>query len=160
MLNAQAHPPYMEIREAADRLRRERDTNVGANRERYPVFTKRPFKDGTRRHRLRRESSVTREQVARVLIGDRQRITIRPIPGARLTFEICGPPIVRRGDDAWMRLRATSPAFGDEPMPRRASARGSDVVALKPRRCRSPSKSVEVRCRSPSKSAEVHRMPP
>ena len=56
---------------------------------------------------LGREQAVAAEQVARVLVGDRQRIAVDPIAGAELALEVRGPEIIglRRGrrHDAGMR---------------------------------------------------------
>ena len=43
------------------------------------------------------EQAVTRDQEARVLIGDRQRIAVDAIPRAELAFEVRGPEVIRRG---------------------------------------------------------------
>ncbi len=68
--NPESHPPHVEIRQAVNRLRRERHAVVGADRERQPVLAKRALEDGACGHGLRREQAATREQEARVLIGD------------------------------------------------------------------------------------------
>ena len=44
----------------------------------------------------RRQQAVAREQVARVLVGDRQRIAVDPIAGPELAFEVGGPEIIGR----------------------------------------------------------------
>jgi hypothetical protein len=71
--NAEAHPPHLEIREPVNRLRRERHAVVGADREREPKLAEGALEDGLRRDRLRREEPATGEQIARVLIGERER---------------------------------------------------------------------------------------
>ena len=134
MLNTQPHPPHIQVRQAVNGLRCKRHAIVGANRQRQSVFTKRALKNGTRRDCLRREETVTRQQVARMLIRNRQRIAIRPIPGTELSFEIRGPQIIRCGgrrrDDAGMRRCTTRSTFGDEPIPHQeigGGARGRPV---------------------------------
>jgi hypothetical protein len=68
MRDPQAHPPHVEIRQAVNRLGRERDAVVRANRARQPVLAKRALEHRPRGRGLRREQPVTAEQKARVLV--------------------------------------------------------------------------------------------
>ena len=129
LLNAESHPPHMQVRQPVNGLSGAQDAMVRANRKRQSVFTKRALKDWTRRHRLRRKHAVTREQVPRVQIGDRERITIRPSTGAKLAVEIGGPQIIGDvrdgGHDAWMHWHATCAALVHESASRAQIGRGT-----------------------------------
>ena len=72
MLNPQPHPPHVEIGEAVQRIRRERDAVVGANRPRQPVLAKGALEDGPGEHAVCRRHALTRQQKPRVVIGDRE----------------------------------------------------------------------------------------
>src|SRR5262245_2041021 len=120
--STELHPPDVEIREAVNRLSRERHAIVRANGDGQAVFAERPLKHGTRRDSLRRQPPAAGEQIPRVLIGDRERKTVQPIAGAELAFEVCGPEVVRhrrRGADHAGMLRLAAPrAMMDEASPR------------------------------------------
>lgn len=72
-------------------LRGERHAVVGADRVRKAVVPERALEHGLCHEGLGREQPLTGQQVARVLIGDRERIAIHAIPRAELPFEIGGP---------------------------------------------------------------------
>ena len=65
-----------------------------------------------------------------MLVGDRERVAVDPIPGPELAFEIRGPEVVgRRRDrrhDAGVLLRAAPPPFLHEPVPGEQIAGGAD----------------------------------
>ena len=120
--DAEPHPPDVQVREPVDRARRERDAVVGANRPRQPVLTKGPLEHGPRDRGFRREHAVATEQVARVLIRDRQRVAVHAVARPELPFEVRCPQIVRRcrrdRSDAGMLVRPPAP-----PTPHQAAAR-------------------------------------
>jgi hypothetical protein len=79
---------------------------------------------------------VTREQVARVLVGHRERVTVHAIAGPKVALEVRGPEIIgvsgRDRHDAGMLVVAPSAAFLDQPLarqeiPRRADGRKIDA---------------------------------
>ena len=110
--DTEAHPPHVEIREAVDRLCGAGDTVVGPDGDRQPVLAERSLEHGARRHGLRGEEPAAREEEARVLIRDRQRVAVLAIARAKLSLEIGGPEVVGR-----RRRRAHRPRMG-----RRAAA--------------------------------------
>jgi len=95
MGDAETHPPDVEIRQAVDRLRRERHPVVGAYGDRETILAESTLEDRPRLDRLRREDTATGEQEAGVLIGDGQRIAVATIARRELPPESCRPEIVR-----------------------------------------------------------------
>ena len=73
---------------------------------------------------------MAREQEARVLIGDRERIAVDPIAGPELALEVRGPEVVRArpwiGDHAGVMRRAAAPTLLHQAVPREQIARGAD----------------------------------
>ena len=130
MLNAEPQPPDIELREAVNPGRRERYAIVGANRVRQAVFAEQPVEHRPHAEPLGREQAVTREQVARVLVGHRERVTVHAVAGAKVALEVRGPEIigVRRHNrhDARMLVVATPAAFLDQPLARQEVPRGAD----------------------------------
>ena len=93
MLNAEPQPPDIELREAVNPGRRERDAVVRANRVRQAVFAEQPVEDRAHATPLRREQTVTREQESGVLVGHGERVTVHPIARAKVPLEVRGPDI-------------------------------------------------------------------
>jgi len=104
VLNAEADPPHVELRKAVDAGGGERHPVVGANGAGQPVLAKEAIEDGADAPPFSREQAVTAEQVARVLVRDRQRIAIDAIAGPEVALEIRGPEIIRL-----VRRRGTTP---------------------------------------------------
>ena len=119
VLNAEAQPPHVELREAVDTGRGERHAVVGANGARQPVLAKEAIEDGADALALGREQAVTAEQVARVLVCDRQRIAIDAIAGPEVALEVCGPEVIRpfrrRGHDPRVRVVTAASTLLDQP---------------------------------------------
>ncbi len=74
---------------------RERHPVVGTNDARQPVLAEEALEDRADALALGREQALTAEQVARVLIGDRQRVAIDAIAGSEVVLEVRGPEVVR-----------------------------------------------------------------
>src|SRR5207244_13157331 len=115
--------------------RRESAAMVGASSGRQAVLAEQTGEDGAHAESLGREQAVTREQVARVLVGYGERVTVHAIAGAKVALEVRGPQIV--GVDgldrhnAGMLVVVTPAAFLDQPLarqevPRRTDGRESD----------------------------------
>ena len=138
----EAEPPHVERCQPVQRRRGEGDAVVRANRAGQPVLAKEAIEDGPHADASRGQQALAPQQIARVLIGDRQRIAVDPIAGAELAFEIGGPQIVRAPWWSAARrrgvLRAAAPALVDEPF--RAS-RSPAVLDGRP---------VDARCRGAS----------
>ena len=130
MLNAQAQPPHVERREPVERGGRERHAVVGANRPGQPILAEEAIEDGPHARALRREQAVAREQVAGVLVGDREWVAVDPIAGAELAFEVGRPQVVGgagdRRDDARVMHGAAPPSLLHEAVSRQEVAGGAD----------------------------------
>ena len=113
-----------------NRDRREGHAVVGADRPRQPVRAEQAFEDRADPVALRRQQPLTPQQVARVLIGDGQRVAVDPIPRPELPFEVRRPQIIRlRGGgrhDTWMRVHASPPPFFHQALARQEIPRGAD----------------------------------
>jgi hypothetical protein len=94
VLNAEAQPPHVELRQAVNAGGGEGHPVVGTNRTRQPVLAKQPVEDGADADALRAEQAMTGQQIASVLVGDRQRVTVDPIAGAEVALEVGCPEIV------------------------------------------------------------------
>ena len=92
MHDAEAHPPAVEVREAVERLRCERDAVVGPQSDRQAIRAEGPLEDRPTRDGLRREQSAAREEKARALISDRERIAVLAIARAELPLLHRTPP--------------------------------------------------------------------
>ena len=114
MLNAEAEPD-IQLRQAVQPGRREWHAVVGANRARETEFSEETIEDGVDAGALGREQALAGQQVAGVLVGDRERIAVATITRAEVTFEVGRPQIVRRrgdgGHHAWMLTRVPAPPF-------------------------------------------------
>ena len=87
VLDPEAHPPPVEVREAVDRLRRERHAVIGPGGAGQPILPKRALEDGARRDGLRRAQPMAREQEPRMLIRDREGIAVDTIARSKLALE-------------------------------------------------------------------------
>ena len=110
--------------------RREGDSIVGANRVRQPVLAKQPIEDGAHALAFGGEQAVARQQIARVLIGDRQGIAVDRVARAEVALEVGRPEIVgpggRRGDDAGVLVVAAAPALLHQSSPSQQIPGGAD----------------------------------
>jgi hypothetical protein len=88
VLNAQPDPPHVELRQPVNAAGGKRHAVVRANGARQPVLAEEAVEDRADALALGREQAVTAEQVARVLVGDRERIAIEAIAGAEVALEI------------------------------------------------------------------------
>jgi len=135
VLNAEPQPPYIERRQAVKRHRCEGHAVVGANGPRQPVGAEQTIEDRADAGAIRRQQALTPEQVARVLIGDRQRIAVDPIAGPELAFEIGRPQIVgvRRGRCHHTRMReyAAAAPLLHQAFARQEITRGADRRQVK-----------------------------
>ena len=121
MLNPEAQPPDAELREAMQAGVRERNAVVGADRQRQPVFAERAFKASARPGHAHRSQGVHANQVTGVLVGDRERVAVDPVPRLEVSFEVRSPEIIRRLRDrshgAGMLMRAAAPSLLHQTFP-------------------------------------------
>ena len=94
VLNAQAHPPDIELREAMDARRGERDPVVGPDGPRPAVLTEEPIENRADALALGRQQALAAQQVARVLVRDRQRVAVDAVARAEVPFEVRGPEVI------------------------------------------------------------------
>jgi hypothetical protein len=129
VLDPEPHPPDVERGEAMDAARGERHPVVGPDGPGQPERAEGALEDGPRTARLDVGQGATGEQIARVLVANRERIAPDPVPGGELPFEIGGPQVVGgRGDrrhHTRMLMGAAAPALldhalADEEIPHRA----------------------------------------
>src|SRR5216683_1064544 len=80
--------------EAVNPERAEGGPVVALDRGRQPDLAKEPLEDRLRLGRADRGERGAPQQVARVLIRNGQRITVLPVAGAELSFEVGGPQII------------------------------------------------------------------
>src|SRR5713101_3015178 len=97
----------------------EGDAVVGANGPRQPVLAKEALEDGADALALGREQAVTAEQVARVLVGDRQGVAVDPVAGPEVALEVPRPEIIRafrrRGHVTGVRVVPPAATLLDHP---------------------------------------------
>jgi hypothetical protein len=129
MLDAEAHPPDVELREAMDAARREGDAVVGPDRPRQAELAEGVLEDRPGTPALDVRQAPTGEQIACVLIANCERIAPHPVARGELPFKVSGPEIVRGvsgwGNDAGMLMRLAPAALlhqalAGEEIPRRA----------------------------------------
>ncbi len=87
MLDPEAHPPDVELREAMDATRREGDAVVGPDGPRQAELAEGVLEDRAGAPALDARQPSTGEQIARVLIGNRERVAPHPI--ARYGTKVC-----------------------------------------------------------------------
>jgi len=97
MLDAQPYPPDVELREAVDAGGGKRHAVVGAKGPRQAVLAEEAIEDGSDARALGREQAVAAQQVARVLVRDRQRIAIDRIARPEVALEVRSPQVVGVG---------------------------------------------------------------
>src|SRR5260370_29502954 len=102
---------------------------VGADGAGQAILPEEPVEDGAHAVALRGEQAVTGEEVAGVLVGDRQRIAVDAVAGPEVALEVRGPEIVGlrggRRDDAGMLVVPPPAAFLDEAAASQQIARGA-----------------------------------
>ena len=127
MLDAEPHPPDVELREAMDATRGEGDPVVRPHRARQAELAEGAFEDRTGALALDGRQPPARQQIPRVLIADGERIAPHPVARGELPLDVGGPAIGRgvggRRDDAGM-LMGPAPAYVRVPMDNRASSAG------------------------------------
>ncbi len=127
VLNAQPYPPYVELREAVDADGGERHAVVDANSPGQPVLAKEAIEEGADALAPGREQAVTAEQVARVLVRDRQRIAVDTVAGPEVAFEVRSPEVIRPGrrgrHDPGVGVATSAATLLDQPPPGQAVAR-------------------------------------
>jgi hypothetical protein len=130
MLNPQPQPPDIELGEAVDPARGERDPVVGPDRLGEAEGPEGLLEDGAHPAPFRGAEPLTRQQVPRVLIGNRQRVAVDPVPGPELALEVGRPEIIRRAGrwrhDAGVLVRPAPPALLDQAPTRQQIARRAD----------------------------------
>jgi len=97
MLNAEADPPDVQLGQAVNPSCRERYAVVCPDRAREPMLTEQPIEDRAYSVALRRQEPMAGQQVARVLVRNRQRVAVDPVAGSKMPFEVRRPEIVRLG---------------------------------------------------------------
>ena len=95
MLDAEPHPPDVELREAMDATRGEGDAVVRAHRARQAELPEGPLEDRAGAPALDVWQSLAGEEIAGMLIPDREGVAPHAVAGRELAFEIGGPEIVR-----------------------------------------------------------------
>lgn len=139
VLDAQPHPPDVQVREPAECSGQERRPIVRADRAREPVLAERAREDRPRLFALHGREAMARQQEAGVLVRDRDRIAVEVVRRFERPFEVGGPQIVRhrrhRIDDTWMGTRRALPlrlyeALALEEAARRAHCRPRPDLAM------------------------------
>ncbi len=126
VLNAQTHPPHIELRAPVYAGRGERDAIVRADRTRETVVPNAPIEPRSHAVTCGRRQPVARHQEPRVLVGDRQRITGETVLRSEVPFEISRPEVLgvrsRGRDDAGMLTGPPPPALLHQAATRQAIA--------------------------------------
>lgn len=99
MLNAEPHPPDIELRQAMDAGRGERHPVVGADGQGQSILAEGALEERFDADALRREEAPTGEEETRVLIGNREGIAPDAVARGELSLEVGRPQIVRRRGD-------------------------------------------------------------
>lgn len=124
------HPLREAARAPVNPRRGKRHAVVRANRARQPVLAKQPVEDRAHAVAFRREEAVARQEIAGVLVGDRQGVAIDPIASSEVALEVGGPKIIRlrrdRGNHAGMQVVASAPPFLHEPAASQKIPGGAD----------------------------------
>ena len=122
VLDAQAAPPHVEPGEAVDAGGAKGHAVVGADRPRQAVLPEEPFEDRAHLLALRSEQAVASQEVAGVLVGDRQRVAVHAIAGAEVALEVGGPETIGlrggRRHDPGVLVVAPAPPVLDQPAAR------------------------------------------
>src|SRR3972149_4298920 len=95
MLDAEPHPPDVELGEAMDATGGEGDPVVGPHRARQPELA-----EGALEHRpgppaLDARQAATGQEIAGVLIANGEGIAPHAVAGRELSLQVGGPAIVR-----------------------------------------------------------------
>ncbi len=119
MLDPEAHRPDIDLPQAVQAARGERDAVVRADGPRQAIVTKEPFEAGPGLPAFGRRQRVAAQEHPRMQIGDGQGIAVETIAGAELAFEVRGPDIVGvrgdRRDHARMEMSLATNALLDQP---------------------------------------------
>jgi hypothetical protein len=130
VLNAEAKPPDVELREAVNAVGGEGDTVVGSDGAGQTEFPEQTLEDREDPESSGGEKAVASQQAAAVEVRDRQRITVEAVPGAEMTFEVSSPEIVgmRRygGNGSWVLVVSTPTALLHHPPASQQIACGAD----------------------------------
>ena len=122
VLNAEAHPPHIELGEPVNAGGGEGDAIVGPDRPRETVLTEQPVEDRPHAQALGGQQALARHQEARVLIGDGERLAVEAVLRSEVPFEVRGPEVVgvqgRGGHHAGMLARAAPPSLLDQAVAR------------------------------------------
>ena len=118
VLDPELQPPDIELGEAVDAAGGERHAVIGADRLRQAKGAEGVLEDRAHAAPLGRAEALAGEQVARVLVGDRQRVTVEPVAGPEVAFEVGRPEVVggggRQRHDARMLMGPAAPALLDQ----------------------------------------------
>src|SRR3990172_9196718 len=118
VLDPEAHPPDVELREAVDAAGGKGHPVVGANRPRKAIGPEGALEDRPCPRAVGGRQPEAGQQEARVLVRDRERIAGNAIARRELAFEVGGPEIVgfRRGrrDPPRVLVGAPPPPLRDE----------------------------------------------
>src|SRR3990172_478429 len=129
MLDAEPHPPDVELGEAMDATGGEGDPVVGPHRARRAEFREGPLERSPGPPALDVRQPPAGEQIAGMLIPDREGVAPHAVAGRERSLEVGGPEIVGSfsggGNDPGMLVRSAPPplldqAFSGEEIPRRA----------------------------------------
>ena len=101
MVNAEAHPPDIELGEAVDAAGGKRDASVGPEGPGQAVGPEGPHENPPRAHAMGGGQAVAGQQVPGVLVGQGQRVAVDPVAGRELALEVGGPEIIRLVRGRW-----------------------------------------------------------
>ena len=134
MLNAEAHPPDVEIRAAVNGRGGEGHAVVRANGPGEAVGVERAPEDRPGQHAMRRADAVAGQQKAGVLVREREGKAEDPVLRGELALEVNRPEIVRvvrrGGHDAGMLVWAAPTPRRHQPFPREQVAGGNSPCHL------------------------------
>jgi hypothetical protein len=129
VLNPEAHPPDVELREAVDAGGSEGHAVVGADGEWESEGAEGVLHSAPHSKSLRTEQALAGEQVTRVLVGKGQRVAVAAVTGAKMTLEVGGPEIIGTGGgwghDSRVEVRPASASLLDQTEPREQIASGA-----------------------------------
>src|SRR5215218_5364071 len=92
--NTEPDPPLGQRADAAHRQRGKRRAVIGSNAIRQAIFAKRPLHPGLDRLRSWVHEPLALQQVAREVIGHRQRVTALAVAQCKVAFKIRTPQLV------------------------------------------------------------------
>jgi hypothetical protein len=83
VLDAESQPPDVQLREAVNAGGGEGHAVIGANRAGQAILAKESIEDGAYAPSSGGEPAVARQEIAGVLVGDRQRVAVDRVPRAK-----------------------------------------------------------------------------